>query len=216
MRVEYIGVFCLVLLSCRDIQPVESDTIISGYQLNGVVTTANGVPVEDVEVRLYYNYTLVRTTPIDSVPVVVTDSTDIVDIAVYTQRYEFVRQLFLSYLPVGLVPRARWDGRDTSGTPVPSGKYLIRYVVDTVIVKYSPVLISRNHTSTTDSFGRFIIPTDRFPIGELFDFYDSQNSYTGTYTVNPHIGLEFRKLNFRTSYSIELLKDQITSIVFTL
>ena len=65
---------CLMMLSCRDIQPPTSPTTISGYQLNGIFTTSDGSPIPDAGVRLYYDYEDAGTGPVDTLQVVVTDS----------------------------------------------------------------------------------------------------------------------------------------------
>ena len=125
----------------RDILPLESSSTIAGYQVKGIVTGQDGLPINAVNVRVYYYYGLLQNTPIDTLPVLVTDSTKIVDIAVYTSSYHLVREIFLGYRSPGRVPHYQWDGRDDNNKPVPNGKYLVRYVVDTAIVKFSTIII---------------------------------------------------------------------------
>ena len=216
MRCTVLVLFCVFGLSCRDVQPVEQAATIEGYQLHGTVTAANGAPLDSVEVRLYYIYNVVQQTPIDTQLVVVTDSTKILDISVYTLTYRFIRELYFGYRRTGVIPRFRWDGRDTEGVPVPSGKYFIRYLIDTVVVKYSPVVVDGNPTAFTDASGHFTIRNDSFPIRELFDLYNAENLYIGTYEVLPVIDLEFRKLNLRRTYRVELTRDRATPGMFTL
>ncbi len=217
VRYILVGVLCTAILSCRDIQRFQDTTSIQGYQLNGTVTTPNGVPIEQVDVRLYYDYDFVSDSPSDTQQVAVTASLSLVDVAVYTVKYEFVRQIFFDYRTTGTVPRYRWNGRDRNGNVVPSGKYLIRYVVDTTIIKYSPWLVEGHSTDTTDTRGGFTLTSDRLPVGDVFDLYDSFNVYIGTYKVLPSIDIEFVKSSQTATYgNIALQKDIITGRTFIL
>lgn len=217
MRLLLAGLLALVSFRCRDIEPLSNDQIIQGYQLNGTVTTPSGVSIDSVNVSLYYDYDLVSDTPIDTQQVVVTKSQSLVDVAVYTPAYNFVRQLYFSYRGPGPVPRMHWDERDMNNNPVPSGKYLIRYVIDTTIIKYSPVLVEGHVTAVTDLAGRFTLTNNRFPFGETFDLYDGTDAYIGTYTVLTDINLEFRKLSQISDYgSIALTNGKVTTRSFIL
>ncbi|MBI3364831.1 MAG: hypothetical protein HY033_07985 [Ignavibacteriae bacterium] len=217
MRSALIVVVGILAFSCRDILPLQPSNSTRGFQLNGTVTTPNGIPLDSVDVRVFYNYDLVQTTPIDTQQVLVKDPSRIVDVAVYTPDYQFVRQLYLSYWPVGPVPRFTWDGHDADGALVPSGKYLIRYVVDTLIVKYSTVIIDGHRTTTTDPKGRFTLSAARLPVEEMFDHYRSNNTYEGTYRVLPEIDLVFTKSPLSKTYTgVSLDKNRITTVAFTL
>ena len=163
MRQAVLIGLCALLFSCRDIQPFQTTSSIQGYQLDGTVTSPNGIPLDSVVVRLFYNYDVVSDTPIDTQKVIVTDPNKIVDVAVYTPDYAFVRQLFLNYLPRGSVPHFLWDGRDLHGAIAPSGEYLVRYAIDSVIFKYSIVVVGGNVSATTDPLGHFVLTGDRLP-----------------------------------------------------
>ncbi len=218
-RVRLLVAFALSLfaLSCRDIQPVSQIVSTKGYELVGTVTSANGIPLGGVDVLLFYNYDFYGSTPIDTQKVVVRDSSKIVDIAVYTAKLAFVRQLFLGYHSPGVLPPTSWDGRDDFGNLVPSGKYLIRYVVDTVIVKYSPVVIDGHVTATTDRNGSFTIGADNLPIGTIFDSYFINGSYDATYEIIPAVDILLHKSTLSTGYTgIALGSNQVTTIALTL
>jgi len=217
VRYCVIGALFLISISCREVLPLGSEVAINGYQLSGTVITPNGVAVPGVDVKLYYDEIIAGSSPNDSQQVVVTDPNKPVDIAVYTPAYKFVKQLFLGYRSVGVLPRWTWSGYDESGNLVPSGKYLIRYVVDTVIVKYSPVLVDGHVTTVTDGFGHFTISADRLPVGAEFDWYNSSGSYQWTYEVTPTIGLVFQKSGVSSHFvAVELATNTITRRVFTL
>lgn len=217
MRPAILGILCLIFGSCREILPVQVTASINGYELDGILTSASGLPVQGAEVRLFYDYNLVSQTPTDTIPVIVRDSTRIVDIAVYTPAYTFVRELFLGYLPIGPVRRAVWDGLDEAQKPVPSGKYLIRYVVDTAIVKYSTVIVDGHATTTTDVNGKFVIPNNRLPVGAIADFYYPGGSFAGAFEVIPAVDLEFAKGPLLADYTnIALNTNQTTTGAFTL
>ncbi|MBI1806704.1 MAG: hypothetical protein HYR76_06590 [Ignavibacteria bacterium] len=207
----------MIVISCREVQPLPTTSELTGYELKGTVTTQNGIPIGGVDVDIYYNTEQAGTTATDTVQVIVTDSTHIVDVAVYNSNYEFVRQLYLGYLSPGVVPRFGWDGTDQNQVPVPSGKYLIRYGVNNVLIKFSTVIIEGHRTATTDRFGRFNITSDHLPIDEVFDSYLSDGTYYVTLRILPFIDLEFRKQGLHQLYpAVELTKDKITNAVFTL
>ncbi len=213
---RWLCLLAFVALSCREIQPLGDDTVINGYQLDGVVTTANGVPIGGVAVRLWYYYLPVYSGPTDTLQVFVTDSTKIVDIAVYTPDYHFVRQIFLGYRSPGPLPRYRWDGFDQFGNVAPSGKYLIRYAIDTVIYKYSPLVIDGRITAQTDPLGRFTLKGAQLPVGDVFDFWNGP-AYDGTSEIDAQIGIDLTKLSsFKRYEAVALTKDRITNYNFTL
>jgi hypothetical protein len=215
--VRWIPVLALVALSCREIQPLDVDSVIDGYQLDGTVTTVNGVPIDGVEVRVWYYYGYVGSTPIDTQKVVVTDSTKIVDIAVYTPDLRFVKQVFLGYRSTGPLPRFRWDGFDQFGAPAPSGKYLMRYALDTVIYKYSPLIVDGRKTAVTDVFGHFTLKGPQLPVGEQFDLYSGPTTYDGTYEIEATVAIDLLKLSHAKRYtSVTLTKNRISNYNFTL
>lgn len=202
--------------ACRDIQPFQPLKLVNGYELHGIVLTAGGLPVNNVDVWLYYNYDLVSTTPIDTQRMIVTNTSTLVDVAVYTASLNRVRELYLGTLPVGPVPHILWDGRNDTGAFMPCGRYLIRYALDAVVVKYSTEILEGTRTATTDSSGRFTISNDRFPIGEIFDGYLQNNTYDATYRVRTDVDIILRKLGFQSVYNQTMLKDKQTNVVFTL
>lgn len=216
MRAYLLGVCCLAVLSCREIQSIVPPVTVQGYQLNGTVTTSNGIPLDSVDVTLYYTYVLFGRSPIDTQTVYVDDSTKFVDISVYTTRNVFVRRLFFGFRNVGPVPRFRWNGTDDNGNLVPSAEYIVRYTIDTAVVKQSPVLINGNSTASTDGSGQFTILNDHLPIGLVVDVYDLSGNYLETDRVLSRVILEFNKSNLHAVYSIEVIHNQITSRVFTL
>ena len=172
--------------------------------------------MENADVRLYYNYDIVGTTPIDTQQVIVANPLTIVDVDVYTPAMYHVRQLFHGYLSIGPVPRMQWDGRNDTGATMPSGKYLVRYALDSAVVKFSIEILEGTSTTTTDILGRFTLSNNRFPIGEVFDNYYSNNTYDATYRVRSEVDVLVRKLGVQSVQTITMLKDKQTNAVFTL
>jgi len=205
----------VVFLSCREIQPFDQFIPIQGYQLNGTVTTPNGIPLDSVEVRLWYTYRLYQTTPLDTVQVVVTDSTKIVYVAVYTQDFIFVKELFFGFRRTGVLPRFPWDEKDSEGKFVPSGKYFVSYSYDNVVVKDVPYIAEGHTTTVTDRNGRFSLTNANLPIGEAADFYRSNGQYEGTFVVMREILLEFVKGGAHNTYRVVLERDKLIRGSFT-
>jgi len=206
----------LLALSCRDIAPVTTTGAVTGYQFAGILSASDGAPVQGASVRLYYYYDDTQTGPVDTIAVIVTDTTKAVDVSVYTTSYFFLRTLFFGYRHAGPVPRFTWDGLDRNGTQMPSGKYLIGYQVGDTLVKFSPVLVDGEISARTDGLGQFRLSNANLPVGDLFDFYTSDGSFGATLRVAPVITLEFQKQSLRAIYSsIPLLKDKVTTGAFT-
>ena len=208
-----LALLSLVAWSCREIQPVDPvPEEITGYFVSGSVTSESGVPLDSVQVRLWYNFEPSDLGPIDTAHVVVTDPTKVVDVIVMTPGGEFVRQLYLNYRQPGPVPRFQWDYYDSHGNLAPSGVYIVRYAFDTVVVKRERRIIQGTPSAVTDGSGHFTIGMDRLPVGDRFDIYTVQNQFAGTYDVLPRIDLEFRKGSLLGSATIDLQLNRITNV----
>src|SRR5262245_15858946 len=103
VRYIFACILCPNVLSCWDVNPFQDTRSIQGYQLNGTVTTNDGIPIEDVDVLLTYNYDAVSDTPADTQQVNVTKPMSFVDVGVYTPTYDFIRQIFFDYRTTGPV-----------------------------------------------------------------------------------------------------------------
>ena len=218
MRLACAGLLCLFLISCREIAPVQIPVTVTGYRIQGTVASVNGIPLKGAQVSLYYYLVLVDTTPSDTPNVIVPSEQSVIDISVFTTKNQFIRHIALSTHPApGILPHIFWDGRDQYGIPVPSGKYLIRYMVDSVIIKFSPVLIQGHPTAVTDDQGRFTITGDYLPVGAVFDFYLSDGSFDGVYEVQPSVDIGVQTQNTQTYYGpVDLVENDVTSVALTL
>jgi hypothetical protein len=218
VRYVFAGLLCLLTIACREIEPYNQSSSMKGYQFNGIITDSAGYVLRDVVVSLYYYYDSVAATPTDTQQVIVTDSMKIVDISVYTLQYEFIRTLFLGRMPqTGPIRRQYWNGRNSQNQQVGSGMYLIRYYVDTAVVKFSPIVIDGAPTDTTDRLGHFAILKNNLPIGEQFDYYDSSRTFKAVYKILPMIKLNFQYQDRSVTYdSIQLVKGKITNGSFIL
>lgn len=212
-----IIILCCSVPACREVQPFESSRVITGYELHGTVTTPNGIPLDSVSVWLSYVAVPVSYIPLDTMQVIVKDSTKIVYVAVYSSDFRYVHRLFLGYRSPGPVPRFKWNEQDDSGHYVPSGKYFIQYVYDASVVKVVPYLAEGHRTAMTNSSGEFVLSNDRLPVGELFDFYTNDGTYDATYQVLPEIELVFTRGTLQpSSYDVSLDQNKITRGVFKL
>ena len=217
MRFLPVVAACLWFISCREIQPFQPVSAIQGYRLDGIVTSANGIPLAGVQLILYYNYDYYSTTPVDTQKVIVGPATRVVDVAIYTPSHILVRQLFYGYHAPGPLLPISWDGKDAKGVSVPSGEYLMRFALDNVVIKYTTLIIDGDVTAVTDSTGRFSIGQDNLPVGAIFDNYFSNNTYDATYIVLSTIDMVVLKPPLEKTYSgIQLSTDQLTTIALTL
>ena len=73
MRYVLVGMLSVAALKCREIQPLTPVVTVHGYQINGTVSTPNGVPLAGVEVILYYNYVFADPSPADTQAVVLVE-----------------------------------------------------------------------------------------------------------------------------------------------
>jgi hypothetical protein len=207
---------CLAAFSCREIAPLALPVHdIDGYGLKGTVMTSSGIPIDDVEVRLWYTYTLSSEGPIDTARPVVTDPTKVVSVAVFTPDGAFVRQLYLNYRTPGPVPRIQWDFLDHDGNFVPSGEYHVRYAFDTAVVKVERRIAQGLPSALTNASGQFDLGPERLPIGRSYDIYTVGNTYAGTYAVAASIDMEFRKESLFGAARVALNLNRLTTAAFT-
>lgn len=218
MRFASVWLLCIIAVSCREIEPVQIPVQVTGYLIQGTVASANGIVVSGADVSLYYYIALESDIPTDTPDVIVPSDTSLIDVSVFTPAGQFLRRIALTpHPPAGILPHIFWDGKDQYGIPVPSGKYLVRYMVDSVIIKYSPVLIQGHTTAVTDSLGRFTIPAVRLPIGDMFDFYLSDGTFDGVYQVQPSVDIGVQTQNTGTYYGpVDLVENAITTVAITL
>jgi hypothetical protein len=213
VRLFLFGILCATILSCREYHSFNAPVSVEGYQINGKVTSTNGVALDEVTVRVYYNLTKTRTTPLDTINYLVADSTKHLKVDVYDARERFIQNLYLAFAETGPLPRIFFDA---PGDTFQSGKYLIKYQYDNRILKTVPVLIEGKITATSDYKGEFILEHDALPVGEEFDMYDSNRHFVGVYRVEKNIDLSLKKESKRGEYSIVVLKDFITKRTFTI
>jgi hypothetical protein len=209
---------CVASFSCREIEPFYGSQNIQGYQVDGILTTSNGIPIEGARVELYYYYRYNSEQSVDSVQAVVTDSSQMIDVSVYTTDYEYLKTLYSGRAGMtGLIPYYVWDGKDWHGDTLPSGKYLIRYVIDNTIIKYSTTILEGHVSAVTDYRGMFSISNEHLPIGELFDVYFLSGQFYASYQVEERIELVFRYGYARSGFiPLDLQKNKITTGAFTL
>ncbi|MBI3195546.1 MAG: hypothetical protein HYZ34_13930 [Ignavibacteriae bacterium] len=213
MRLFLFGILCATLLSCREYHSFNAPVPISGYQINGKVTSKNGVALDDVTVRVYYNYTKTRTTLMDTINFIITDTAKVLQVSVFDAQGRYLKNLFTGIPSPGPLPRFFFDA---IGDTIPSGKYFIKYQYDAIVVKTLPVLIEGKITATSDYKGEFIIEYDALPVGEEFDMYDESRHYAGTFRVDKNIDLFLKKGTKSSTYSIVVQKDFITKRTFTI
>lgn len=211
----FVFFFLALLLSCREILPVEQEENITGYQINGSVTNQSGTPIPNVNVLLYYDEQKISNTQTDTTVAFVTDTNQVVTIQVFSMKSNLVRTLFTNKMAIGPIPRFSWDGLNGNGVEVPSGFYLVRYRIDTAVVKESPVVIDGNISSRTDSNGRFVVPNEYLPVNKTYDKY-LQDTFQGVYLIGSTVVLELVSGTSVKTGRVYLKKDKVTKVSITM
>jgi len=208
----------LLFGSCREVIPFEQPVgSVNGYEMRGRVTSINGVPVESVAVSLDYDFDVVGDTPMDTIPFVEPNPPKVIQVDAYDYLGRHVRQIYTGILPTGPVPRFFWQGYDDANQLLPSGKYLVRYVLDTTIVKIVPVLIRRHVTTFTDAHGDFVIKNANLPIGQTFDLYSSTTpDFLGVVRVTKTVYLLFQRSTLSRSASATLQVNNVYHGAYTI
>lgn len=214
MLLRFLLFLPVAFLSCREIEPFSPPTVFSGYQLEGNVTTANGFPLQGVEIRLFYlngNRYPAR----DTTRLLVTDSIAVIQAIVMDSVNSIVRRF--SVLPqTGYLPRRLWDEKDSTGAEVKNGLYTIRVYFNGYLVLQYRWLVDERLTAVTNANGQFLIPKRCLPVGEIVDRYNSLGEYDGTFDITEDIVLHVATSSAQRTVFLTLRKDQITRILITL
>lgn len=205
----------ILLINCREIIPVEEEVNISGYQINGIVTTASGSPIESVKVYLSYEKIKISSTPMDTFDLYISDPNTNVVVNVHNVLDEFVMTLFSGKLPVGPVQRFNWDGEIDSLNFAPSGYYKIRIYFNNQLVEDYPVIVEGNLTAISNKKGEFFIYNKNLPVGKLYDRYDYLNRYIGTYKIVESVLLSLEHRGYTRRGYVNLNYNKITKVNVT-
>lgn len=200
----------IVLSSCREIEPVSPQVPFSGYQIEGIVTTSNGFPLEGVEIRLFYQYGN-QFPAQDTGCVFVPDSVNNIQAAVSDFDGNIVRRFTVPNL-FWCIPRNIWDGRDSTSALMKNGLYTIAVYFNGSLAKQYKWLVDARLTAVTNGNGQFLIPKCCLPVEEIVDLYDSLGAYDGTFDITSEVALRASTTNARRTVFLTLLKDRITRI----
>lgn len=215
VRILFFIFSSFLVISCREIILVEEENKISGYQINGIVTTSSGTPIESVMVYLSYDKIKISSTPLDTFNLYISDPNINVVVNVYDISDEFIKILFSGKLPVGPVSRFNWFGELDSINVAPSGYYKIRIYFNNQLVKEYPIIVEGNLTAISNKKGEFFIYNKNLPIGKLFDIYDYQNRYIGTYKIVESVLLELEYRTYIKRGYVNLNQNKITKVNVT-
>lgn len=215
VRSWYLVLVPLLAIACREIVTVPPGIPVEGYELRGTVTSQNGIPLDSVTVRLLYSFRYLGSNRIDSTDIIIRDSTRIVFVAAFTPEGVYIHELFFGFRSPGILPRFLWNGLDDHLQPVPSGKYVIRYSYDTLVVKEVPVVISGHESATTNASGVFTLQGNSFPIGEAFDIYDDDGSFLGVYQITNEVEVVLVRGSTVSRYYVTMNPNSITRGFFT-
>jgi hypothetical protein len=208
----------LLVFSCRDIESPSELGNINGYEVRGRVATKNGIPIDSVQVSLFYYYDYIGNQQLDTVEIIITDTMQVLDVTVFTNKFKEVRKIFSGrWKKLGPVQHIYWNGRDDNNNPAPSGLYYMIFTLDSAVIKRNNMIIEGNVTTVTDYYGRFTLPNETLPVGAVFDAYNDDGSFYGVLKIEPKIALSLNKRQSVATYeSIQLTKNTITSLALIL
>lgn len=216
IRILFFIFSSLALINCREIILFENEENITGYQINGMVSTASGSPIESVKVYLSYENIKISSTPLDTFDLYISDPNINVVVNVHNISDEFIVNIFSGKLPVGPVQRFKWNGELDSVNYAPSGYYKIRVYFNNQIVKEYPIIVEGNLTAISNKKGEFFIYNKNLPVGKLFDKYDHLNRYLGTFKILESVLLELEYRSFIKRGYVNLTYNKITKVNVTL
>ncbi len=197
---------------CERELPFESkvNQSITGYQVEGYVTDRFGIPVKNVRVALWYDFSPLGNTIPPSRSLFVDDTGKTVLLRALDNQNRVLKVLFTGRAPVGELDYA-WNNTDSLGRKVPSGVYKIEFRLGGVIRNTYTVLVNGAVSAVTDSLGRYLIPNENLPVGfSPVPLYSTDGRrFLGNYQITPFIILEFN-LDFLRRVSLTLKKDEIT------
>lgn len=204
----FIGI-CLAAGGCREI-PVVEDGPIDGYQLEGYVFDRLQNPVRNVLIVLDYQFLFVSEGPPPSKSYTVTDSNQVIVVAVFNSLDQHVRTLFEGTHRIGTM-LVEWDKKTAQGADVPSGLYTVKYMENGVTKKSYTEIVSGTVTARTDSSGHYVIPPANLPIGyEPVYLSSTGGNYPGYYRIGEWVALEFIAGGVSREVFIALARNQIT------
>jgi hypothetical protein len=204
------------LLGCeRDIPFVGSpDQPISGYQLEGYVTDRLGIPVKDLRIALWYDYSPVDDQTVPSRQFAITDSTKAIRVRVLDPENKVRCVLFEGLSRVG-TREFQWDRKDSLGQDVASGVYRVEFSAGGIVRGSYTAIVDGAISAVTDSFGHYLIPNSSIPVG-FFPaplYSSSDTKFIGNYIILSDVRLEFILGNHRSAI-VNMNRDLVTRFDF--
>jgi len=181
-------VLVLLLYGCnREIPVAESPNVI-GYEVQGTVTDQIGNPIPYVKVLVDYTLNLVGGDTAATRGYFFSEPTAAVQTVVVNWDNQIVRALTQPQNYSGWY-EILWDGKDSSGTLVPSGIYYVQYRAGGVVRFSYNQLVSGGEVATTDVQGNYTIPIQNLPIdsSSVPDFSYDDSTYDGNLQVTNDI-----------------------------
>jgi hypothetical protein len=192
-RRVFIGMILLsgLLFGCRDNPDYEEPSAVPD-RIAGTTRDRFRNPIPGVKVRVYFDYVLQSYDPEPQRTITLFSDSSRVDVIVNDQAGLHVRTLFSGICPRGDFS-VIWNGTDSSGSRMPSGVYVVRYVVqDTLSLEYL-TLVDGGVVTRTDSIGSFRIDTVTLPFNfATVPIYSANGEhFSGNYRITRLIGILF-------------------------
>ncbi len=192
-RMWFMMVAAAVFVSCeREFLVPPQDEEIDGYEIRGTVRDRLGNPLRNIPIRIFYDFVLVENSPPPPTEFEVTNSAQVIRVAVFDRLNRQRLVLYNGTHPLGTMD-IRWNKKDVNGRDMPSGVYTVHYIIDGQTRKSYPVTVTGTVSARTDSSGAFRIGDEFLPVGFFpVPLYNSDSTrYFGLHRITEGVGLQF-------------------------
>lgn len=202
----------VLAIGCERPLPIETTNRIEGYRIEGQVTDRFKRSLLGVEVRLFYYFEYLDSSPPPIRGIHVAQNQTLVTVQLFSATNQPLGTLFQQNVPTGDFEYL-WSGKNGAGDPVISGIYYVKYILGTSdTVKTYLVAVSGGNVTTTNDSGQYQIPQERLPIGFApVPLYFEDGSFDANYRIGSRVRLEFFWQGFSFPFVFDLERNVATN-----
>ncbi len=202
-----------MIAGCQRQIPILESPSISGYEVQGTVTDQLGNPIPNVQVYVDYDWETNYNDTSATRTYFVSDPTAFVSADVVDWSGRIVRILASPRQRYGAF-EVSWNGKDTTGTLVPSGLYYVQYLVNGVATFAYSQLVTGGQVATTDDQGHYTVLPPNLPVDSTANFYffPADSSYGANLLVLSDVVLTYTYPNHYQQIQRRLDKNLVTIV----